>query len=116
MMVTGGAAVIGGAITQCVTWIGALTNTFRAPDKTWFVVLLALGLIGFQFPVMIAYLVVGSDARALVPTWSTPVAPPLPPPPAPGHPPPVAVTGGDGRPSLSSADGPAIAGPNPSRA
>jgi hypothetical protein len=83
MMATGGAVLIGGAITQCVAWIGALINTFRAQDKTWFVALLALGLVGFQFPAMIAYLVAGPDVRAVSPRWSASVAPPLPPPPPP---------------------------------
>ncbi len=86
MMVTGGTTLIGGAITQCVAWIGALMNTFRAQDKTWFVALLALGLLGFQFPAMIAYLVAGPDVRDLPPTWAPTSAPPLPPPPPMIHP------------------------------
>ena len=80
MMAAGGAALIAGAITQCVAWIGALLNTFRDSDKTWFVALLALGLLGFQFPAMIAYLVAGPDVQAGPPAWSPLGAPPLPPP------------------------------------
>ena len=80
MMAAGGAALIAGAITQCVAWIGALLNTFRDADKTWFVALLALGLLGFQFPAMIAYLVAGPDVQAGPPAWSPLGAPPLPPP------------------------------------
>lgn len=86
MMATGGAVLSGGVIMQCVAWIGALMNTFRAQDKTWFVALLALGLVGFQFPAMIAYLLAGPDLRARSLAWSASSAPPLP---APPPPPPV---------------------------
>jgi hypothetical protein len=83
MMATGGAVLSGGVITQCVAWIGALMNTFRAQDKTWFAALLALGLVGFQFPAMIAYLLAGPDLPSRSLAWSASSAPPLPPPPPP---------------------------------
>jgi hypothetical protein len=54
-------AVIGGALAQFVAWIGAVLNTSRLEDKTWFIVLLVLGLLSFGFIAMIVYLVVGPD-------------------------------------------------------
>ena len=37
-------AVVGGAIGGLVAWIGALLNTANLDDKTWFIVLLVLGI------------------------------------------------------------------------
>jgi hypothetical protein len=54
-------AVIGGALAQFVAWIGAVLNTSRLEDKTWFIVLLVLGLLSFGFIAMIVYLVAGPD-------------------------------------------------------
>lgn len=58
-------AAIGG-IVQLAAWIGGLVNSYRLPDKTWFVVLLlggvfglAFGLIGFA--VMVAYVIAAPD-------------------------------------------------------
>ena len=64
-------AVIGGLIGGLVSWIGALLNTSRSEDKTWFSVLLVLGLVSFGLVAMIAYVIAGPDgteqssARAL---------------------------------------------------
>jgi hypothetical protein len=54
-------AVIGGALAQFVAWIGAVLNTSRLDDKTWFIVLLVLGLLSFGFIAMVLYLVAGPD-------------------------------------------------------
>jgi hypothetical protein len=54
-------AVVGGALAQFLAWIGAVLNTSRLEDKTWFVVLLVLGLLSFGFIAMIVYLVAGPD-------------------------------------------------------
>ena len=54
-------AVIGGALAQFVAWIGAVLNTSRLEDKTWFIVLLVLGLLSFGFIAMLVYLVAGPD-------------------------------------------------------
>jgi len=44
-----------------VSWIGALLNTIQLEDKTWFVLLLVLGLFSFGFVAMIAYVIAGPD-------------------------------------------------------
>jgi len=54
-------AVIGGCIGGLVSWIGALLNTAQIDDKTWFVVLLLLGLFSFGLVAMIAYVIGGPD-------------------------------------------------------
>jgi hypothetical protein len=79
----GGLLFIAGAVAQFVAWILAMVVTFRLETKTWFLLLLVLGLIGFQFPVMIAYLVAGPDQGTPATHWAPPPAPmPPPPPPA----------------------------------
>jgi hypothetical protein len=55
--------LIAAAITQFVAWIGAVLNTARLEDKTWFIVLLVTGLLSFGFIAMIAYLIAGPDDR-----------------------------------------------------
>ena len=57
-------AMIGGVIGQFVAWIGAVINTAYLEDKTWFVVLLVLGLLSFGFVAMIAYVIAGPDGTA----------------------------------------------------
>jgi hypothetical protein len=53
-------AVAGGAIGGVVRWLGAL-NTALLDDKTWFTVLLVLGLFTFGFVGKIAYVIAGPD-------------------------------------------------------
>jgi hypothetical protein len=53
--------LIGGAIAQLVAWIGALLNTALLVDKTWFVLLLVLGLLSFGFIAMLVYVIAGPD-------------------------------------------------------
>lgn len=72
-----------GITLQLVAWIGALVNTYRLEDKTWFAVLLAGGLLGLAFglvgfAVMVAYVVAGPDGLAIRQPDHTPVAPPQP--------------------------------------
>ena len=57
-------AIVGGGIGQLVAWIGALVNTVRLEDKSWFVVLLVLGLLSFGFIPMIVYVLAGPDGTA----------------------------------------------------
>ena len=57
-------AIIGGGIGQFVAWIGAVVNTSRLEDKTWFVVLLVLGLLSFGFIAMVIYVLAGPDGTA----------------------------------------------------
>jgi len=54
--------VAGGTAAGVASWIGALFNTARLEDKTWFVVLLVLGLWSFGFVAMVAYVVAGPDS------------------------------------------------------
>jgi len=59
--VIGGLTIIGGAIAGFVSWIGALLNTSQLQSKTWFLVLLLLGIFNLGFFAMIAYLIAGPD-------------------------------------------------------
>lgn len=69
VVIVAGAVLAGvGGIIQLAAWIGALVNSYRIPDKTWFTVLLlggvfglAFGLIGFA--VMVAYVIAAPDGR-----------------------------------------------------
>jgi hypothetical protein len=54
-------------VTQLIAWIGALLNTAKLEDKTWFIVLLLLGLASFGFVAMGVYLIAGPDGTAPVP-------------------------------------------------
>ena len=56
-------ALIGGSIAGLVAWIGALLNTAELDDKTWFIVLLVLGLLSFGLVAMLAYVIAGPDGR-----------------------------------------------------
>ena len=49
------------AMTQVVAWIGAVLDTANRPDKTWFVVLLVLGLVGFGFVATLTYVIAGRN-------------------------------------------------------
>ena len=75
----GGAAV--GATVQLAAWIGALVNTYPLQDRTWFIVLLAGGVIGLAFSLvgfaaMVAYIVGGPDGAAVQSPRATTPAPP----------------------------------------
>jgi uncharacterized membrane protein len=59
--IVGGLAIMGGLIGGLVSWIGALLNTSQLESKTWFLVLLVLGIFNFGIFAMIAYLVAGPD-------------------------------------------------------
>jgi hypothetical protein len=79
----GGLAAIGGILIQVSAWIGALMNTQRLADKTWFNVLLWIGMVGLLTSpifglgalmwtgVMIAYLLAGPDGMAVQPVPTT---------------------------------------------
>lgn len=56
-------AMVAGCIGGLVAWIGALLNTSQLEDKTWFIVLLVLGLFSFGIVAMIAYVIGGPDAQ-----------------------------------------------------
>jgi hypothetical protein len=57
--------IVAGGIGQFVAWIGAVINTSRLDDKTWFIVLLVLGLLSFGFIAMLVYVLAGPDGTAL---------------------------------------------------
>jgi hypothetical protein len=59
--IVGGLAIMGGLIAGLIAWIGALLNTWQLESRTWFAVLLLLGIFNFGFFAMIAYLVAGPD-------------------------------------------------------
>jgi hypothetical protein len=57
-------AIIVGGVVGLVSWIAALLNTAMLPDKTWFVLLLVLGLWNLGLVAMIAYVLAGPDGMA----------------------------------------------------
>jgi hypothetical protein len=61
-------AMAGGALAAIVSWMGALMNTIQLEDKTWFLVLLVLGLASFGWIAMAAYVLAGPDATNPTPT------------------------------------------------
>ena len=54
--------VTGGSIAAVVSWLAALLNTFQLEDRTWFVLILVLGLFNLGFLGMLVYLVAGPDS------------------------------------------------------
>jgi hypothetical protein len=72
--VVGGIAIIGGFVGAFVSWIGALLNTSQLQSKTWFLVLLLLGIFNLGFFAMIAYVIAGPDGTPRA-TPSTAAAP-----------------------------------------
>ena len=72
LIVASGLVILGGVIAGIVSWIGALLNTAQLADKTWFVLLLILGLLSFGFVAMIAYVIAGPDGTSPAAVRSTP--------------------------------------------
>ncbi len=85
----GGIVAGAGILVQMAAWIGAVVNTHRLTDKTWFNLLLWIGIIGILtsplfgigamawWGVTIAYLVAGPDGMVTPqPLTATPAAPP----------------------------------------
>jgi hypothetical protein len=62
VLAVAGALILGGTVAGVASWIGALFNTARLDDKTWFVVLLVLGIWSFGFVAMVAYVVAGPES------------------------------------------------------
>jgi hypothetical protein len=65
--ILGGLVIAGGLIAGFVAWIAALLNTWQLEDKTWFAVLVLLGIFNLGFFAMIAYLIAGPDTAAPAP-------------------------------------------------
>jgi hypothetical protein len=61
MLAVAGVVIGGSMLLGLIAWIGALVNTYQLEDKTWFLVLLVLGLWSFGFVAMVAYVVAGPD-------------------------------------------------------
>jgi hypothetical protein len=57
-----GLFMAGGSLAALASWVGALVNTFQLEDKTWFVILLLLGLFSFGWVAMVAYVIAGPDS------------------------------------------------------
>jgi hypothetical protein len=68
--ITAALAMIAGFVGGLVSWIGALLNTAQLEDKTWFIVLLVLGLVSFGLVAMIAYVIAGPDSTRQTATRS----------------------------------------------
>ncbi len=64
--IAGAVALAGGLVAGFVSWIGALLNTSRLESRTWFLVLLLLGIFNFGFFAMIAYVIAGPDGMTAV--------------------------------------------------
>jgi hypothetical protein len=60
---------VAAGIAALVSWIGALLNTVQLEDKTWFVVLLVLGLFSFGWLATAAFVIAGPDALEQTPTY-----------------------------------------------
>jgi hypothetical protein len=71
------AVVAGGGLAAIASWVGALLNTAQLDDKTWFVVLLVLGLFSFGWLGMIAYVFAGPDGSRRTGVGAPGVAAPL---------------------------------------
>jgi hypothetical protein len=65
LLVLGFAAILvaGGTVAVLGSWIGALVITAQLDDKTWFVLLLVLGLWSFGVIAMVAYVIAGPDGE-----------------------------------------------------
>jgi hypothetical protein len=61
-LVIGAVAIAAGALAAIASWIGALLNTVKLADKTWFVALLVLGLFSLGWVAMAAYVLAGPDS------------------------------------------------------
>jgi hypothetical protein len=57
--------IAAGSVAAIASWVGALLNTSRLEDKTWFAVLLVLGLVSLGWVAVIAYVLAGPDNPAL---------------------------------------------------
>ncbi len=91
LILLGIVAVVGGFITQFVAWIGAVINTNRLADKTWFNIVLWVGIAAIVlnlmgglgtllgWGLMIVYLIGGPDGTAMEPMMFRPMAPVEPP-------------------------------------
>lgn len=67
--------IVAAAFGQLVAWIGALINTAALENKTWFVILLVTGLLGFGVIAMLVYLLTEPNTQGgYPPAGSRPAA------------------------------------------
>lgn len=78
LAIVAGLAMVGGFIGGLVAWIGALLNTAQLEDKTWFVLLLVLGVLSFGLVAMVAYVIAGPDGTQPMGSPTAAAAPPTP--------------------------------------
>lgn len=62
--IVGSLAMAAGLIAGLASWIGALLNLSQLESKTWFVVLLLLGIFNFGIVGMLAYVIAGPDGTS----------------------------------------------------
>ena len=76
VVIAAGLAMLAGVIGGLVAWIGALLNTAQLEDKSWFLILLIVGLFSFGLVAMIAYVIAGPDGtrQSATPARYSPVA------------------------------------------
>ena len=55
-----------GSIAAVISWAGALLNTSRLEDKTWFAAILVLGIVSLGWLAMVAYVLRGPDSAGQV--------------------------------------------------
>jgi hypothetical protein len=53
---------VAGTISAVISWAGALLNTYRLEDKTWFTGLLVSGFVSLGWIAMFAYVLGGPDS------------------------------------------------------
>src|SRR5687767_14182932 len=58
--------MVGAATGLFIAWIGAVLNTANLADKTWFIFLLAGGVLSVGFLVTLAYVIAGPDGQPRV--------------------------------------------------
>jgi len=71
MRVVGSLVIAAGTVAAITAWVGALLNTYRLEDKTWFAVPLVLGFVSVGWVAMIAYVLAGPDTPAREATTAT---------------------------------------------
>ena len=65
------AIAVAGSIALYVSWAGALLNTWRLDDRSWFAGILGAGVVGLAWVATAVYLVAGPDRRAAPTTNGT---------------------------------------------
>lgn len=66
--------MVAAGVAQVVAWVFAVLATARLEDKTWFVVLLVLGVLSLGFVGTLVYVVAGPDPDRVPPVAPAPSA------------------------------------------